>query len=366
MLLFRSVIQIYIHMQQSYQHYALDANGELVDIHKTVGRDDEMFFCPHCHKEMITKRGKIRQWHFAHKTEKCSYDQYLHSIAELMIMDWFNKRPSIMLGMKTKKRCSLYESCPLYSEEECQTKTTISHDLKKFYSKCIKEQEYKGFRADLLCESEDHPSAPIFIEIFVTHECTEEKIKSGVRIIEFKIGSEEDIQNIVESSVIRESDMVRLYNFKREIVDVDKIERRIQKFILFPSLKTYVDRENYTCKNYNRIRKGIYEISMPYIEDIPYFLFFGGLYMVGKSKAHVDGYYAKDCQLCYWQEVDSMDMEFCKLYKKCGNPKYCRDNDAASCSMFRECKVAIDDAVKALENEMEDGRVDIWKKDSRE
>lgn len=59
------------------QHFALDANGNIIDINETKDIDDKQYFCPHCHNEMIAKRGDIRQWHFAHKTDKCSYDKYL-------------------------------------------------------------------------------------------------------------------------------------------------------------------------------------------------------------------------------------------------------------------------------------------------
>lgn len=37
--------------------------------------------------------------------------------------------------------------------------------------------------------------------------------------------------------------------------------------------------------------------------------------------------------------------KFCKLYKKCGNPKYCNDNDVSKCSMFRENTQMINDAI---------------------
>lgn len=37
--------------------------------------------------------------------------------------------------------------------------------------------------------------------------------------------------------------------------------------------------------------------------------------------------------------------KFCKLYKKCGNPKYCNDNDVSKCSMFRENTQVINDAI---------------------
>lgn len=321
-----------------YQHFALDINGCLVNIQHTVNRDGEKFLCPHCHKEMITKRGSIRQWHFAHKTDKCSYDSYLHSVAELMIMDWFNKHSSIILEMNINEKCSIHESCNFYSKEDCQRKTTVKYDLKKYYSKCTKEKGYEGFIADLLCENSKSPANPIFIEIFVTHECSQEKINSGIRIIEFEIHSEEDIINIINSTLIKECNMVRLFNFKRKVFLTDNIVRLFQKYILFPSLKSYVDRENYTCKNYNHIRKGIYEISLPYNGSIPYFVNCGGFYMAGKAKAWNDGYLKKDCQLCKWQALDFMDNFFCKLYKKCGNPKYCNENEASSCSMFREDK----------------------------
>lgn len=77
---------------QKYQHFALDANNNIIDIHSADKVCEKRYFCPHCHNEMIAKRGNVRQWHFAHKTEKCSYDKYLHSIAEKMIMDWFNPK----------------------------------------------------------------------------------------------------------------------------------------------------------------------------------------------------------------------------------------------------------------------------------
>ena len=56
---------------QKYQHFALDANNNIIDIHSADKVCGKRYFCPHCHNEMIAKRGNVRQWHFAHKTEKC-------------------------------------------------------------------------------------------------------------------------------------------------------------------------------------------------------------------------------------------------------------------------------------------------------
>ena len=63
--------------------------NNIVDIKNTV--DNNKYFCPSCNTEMILKRGQIRQWHFAHKTDKCSYDKYLHSIATRIFI-YHNKK----------------------------------------------------------------------------------------------------------------------------------------------------------------------------------------------------------------------------------------------------------------------------------
>ena len=97
-----------------YQHFALDKNANIINIHDTDTTGKQQYFCPYCRAEMITKRGNIRQWHFAHKTDKCSYDNYLHSIAEKMIMDWFNRQETIMLVMKTQEKCNKYGNCIFY------------------------------------------------------------------------------------------------------------------------------------------------------------------------------------------------------------------------------------------------------------
>lgn len=347
---------------QRYQHFALDINNSIIDIQETPGLNNQQFFCPHCHNEMIPKRGNIRQWHFAHKSDKCSYDKYLHSIAELMIMDWFNNNESIILSLDNYEKCDRYDSCVFYDKENCRETIKSQYDLKKYYSKCIKEHRHGSFIADLYCESNTNPNSPIFIEIFVTHECNQEKKSSGIRIIELTIQSEDDIRDIVSSTQLIESEKVRLYNFKRKEFLVNKFKKPFQKYILYHNLKNYVDTD-ISCKDYNEHRKGIYEISMPYDDCIPYFFTCGGIYVAGKVKAHLEGYLKRDCQICKWQAETINGELFCKLYKKCGNPKLCRDNDAIKCSMFREDRFIINAAVLEFEELLKDGHIDIWKKD---
>ncbi len=271
-------------------------------------------------------------------------------------MDWFSQKESIFLEMNAYQKCNQYDSCIFRKDKFCTDKTTIQHNMKEYYSRCTQERGYDGFIADLLCESEKRTSSPIFIEIFVTHECSQEKKQSGIRIIELHIQSEKDILHIINSTKIVEGNMVKLYNFKRKIFKKDDFTQPFQKYMLYPTLKSFVDMDGYTCKNYNQSHRGIYEISIPYDNCI-----FCGLYIVGKVKAYQDGYLNKDCQICKWKSTDWDGNDFCKLYKKCGNPKYCRDNDAPKCSMFRENREMIQYVISHFNDYIKENPVYVWK-----
>ena len=345
----------------SHQHFASTADNHIIHI-KDVIPSSARYFCPYCRQEMIARRGNIREWHFAHKAERCSYDNYLHTIAEQMIMEWFNTEDHIFLSMNKDERCDKYGHCIFRNEDTCTRKKQECFDLKNYYTICVPEHSYEGFIADLYCENKDGQS-PIFIEIYVTHECSHEKKNSGIRIIELHIQSEDDILKIIKENTLHEGANVQLYNFRRKGILTGDFAQPFQKFILYHTLKSYVDRANTTCRNYGHCRKGIYEISMPYDDCMPPFLVRGGLYVVGKAIAYKDGYLKKDCDLCWWQKEDMSGDKFCMLYKKCGNPKYCKDNDAGKCSMFKENVQLVRAAVSEFHEYQDSAPVDIWKTD---
>lgn len=88
---------------------------------------------------------------------------------------------------------------PCKEETTCLIKKKISDlkcnkcyvkevDLKQEYDTCKEEIEYKGFVGDIvLSDSKNPDKEPLFIEIDYTHPCDEDKIASGIRIIEFKV-----------------------------------------------------------------------------------------------------------------------------------------------------------------------------------
>lgn len=354
--------------QKELQHFALDEAGNIIDIKdvdtKETGKKVEQhFFCPSCHQEMFPKQGKVRRHHFSHKANSdCPHDGYLHALAERLIMDWFNKQDTVNLVMNTTKVCESINTCK-FSNSLCKRTEQKEFYLKEYYDSCTRERTYKGFRADLFCKCKNNSDNPIFIEIFVTHECEEEKKNSGIRIIEIKIETEEDILNIIKSNKLTEGENIKLYNFKRNEIPCNDISIQVSKYILFSSQKSWVDYEC-TCKDYDKTRRGIFEISiLSGSPDLPIFFKYGGFYRLCKFKAFFEGYLKKDCLLCLWQRTDSCCENFCMLYKKCGNQKYCKDNDPQSCPMFKLDKKEISQMKEDTKDIFEKlCFADIWKK----
>lgn len=195
--------------------YAQDESGKMVNIKVAKGQDSK-FFCPHCKDEMIRKCGPKREWHFAHKNAKCQYDQYLHTLAEIKIQEWWNSSEEIKIELEQSLVCPKKDECKYKGNHSCLKTEAKTYNLKDWFSNCKREKEFitkddKKFIPDLLCPNKHDPDKPLFLEICVTHPCTQEKIKSRIRIIEFVIKSEKDLDAII-GQTIKKSDKINLYN----------------------------------------------------------------------------------------------------------------------------------------------------------
>lgn len=192
-------------MDTLFYSYAKDNKSNLVSINNAIKGGE--YFCINCGARLITKMGKIRRPHFAHKvnSKHCSYETYLHKLAKYMIANRFNNSDHFYIYLQSKRMCSI-EKCPINYREPCTWNFNQKFDLKEFYNKCDIEIKYNGFIADLLLYNSNIPQRePIFIEIWVTHKSSDEKINSGNRIIEIKIYDETDINNIVNSLQLSET-----------------------------------------------------------------------------------------------------------------------------------------------------------------
>ena len=115
-------------------------------------------FCFGCHREMVIRRGPVRQWHFAHKAGfvQCEKDKTLHEAAKAFICLGF--RRALATGGEYRvgypcKRC----------------KTPISHNVTSGGARIASEKMVvKGTRSDLVVFRPDG-SPRVIIEIVVTH-----------------------------------------------------------------------------------------------------------------------------------------------------------------------------------------------------
>lgn len=289
-------------------HYALSKEGVLTHIKdaKAIGGD---FFCPHCKRRMIKKCGQIRQWHFAHDKnaaneiqEQCTYETYLHSYAKMRLEQWFNDSDSIFIRYNTRFICNEFNACKLKYKNttDCSIVKEDTIDIKKLLNKCEVEKsiiiDKQVFRPDLIWYNDKKKIEDgIFIEVKVTHGCTEAKKNSSARIIEFEIESEEDVDKII-SNEISENNYTHFYGFKIKTSN-KKIEtpinQNLYKFILLKDGKGLV--RKISCHDYlTREKESCIELTITPDSDVnkPDF------YKCGYYLALINNIQYKNCKFC--------------------------------------------------------------------
>lgn len=239
--------------------YALDETKTRL-VHINDARQGEKYFCPNskCDERLIIKDGGYKRKHFSHvkNGDKCSYDNYLHTLAEKRIVEWFNSAEKIILLLDVDIYCFNYNKCD-WGNENCSHIEKRPFDLKQYYN-CIEiEKKEDGFIWDLWLTNKENRYSPMAIEIFVTHKCEDEKLKSGYKIIEIKLENEEQLDMLIKSNELLESESISIYNFVPKPQFGNENHLRIlakEKFVewfnsvdkIILELKT-----NVYCSNYN-------------------------------------------------------------------------------------------------------------------
>ncbi len=163
--------------------------------------EEEMLFIPRKHKNGVTKFFRHKPGYFPDSKDK---DRYLHNYAELRIKQRFDeslKSGEFPVQYYVVEKCPQSSSCKLKSILKCkgEPKPVLKTlNLRKRYDTCGIEKGADKYIADLLLtNSQDDSIKPMFLEVFVTHKCTAEKIASGYPIIEIKINQKEDADNAI-------------------------------------------------------------------------------------------------------------------------------------------------------------------------
>ena len=340
-------------------HSAFDENGNVVDIDtiKPEERHSHSYTCIACGAELIPRLGHERAKHFAHKvdSEHCSSETYLHKLAKLKLKQKFDRDSEFCVQYYRDVKCSDKGICSFYCEASCHKKVLKCVDLKKHYDTCEEEKPVDGFVADLLLTKSDVPKRPpVLLEINVTHESSDAKKRSGKRIIEIGITSEDDIHRLLDGPITelngddhswgrRKHTMksIEFYGFKRFLFETEPLnERQVSKFYLLKNGKPYVNQldDIRHCRE-SRIKddeRAIFEVSID--SDI---FARPSLYDYGYLLARENGIQVKTCQFCKYHKdgyITGMGSSpiFCCLHKKYGTPENPESRYAKNCEYYRE------------------------------
>ena len=295
-------------------HNAKDMDDRIVHINDvTKENKSNHYYCIGCGGEMSAVLGDKREHHFRHKEAHCSWESYLHKLGKLRLKQLFDTQESFKIKYIAEYHCEKADDCKLAYDNKCKRFDFNEVDLKRYFDTCEEEVTYKGFRADLMLSSKEHPERkPIFLEISVTHDCEPQKIASGIRIIELKITNENDVWRPINERKCClgtenaeqfpyqgvELPPIRFYNFKRHLERTTPLDRFWIEKDKDGILRGYVEKGNLSCRDIDTNHKehSIYEITAPSEEIIKNkvldFSFFGFL------EAIWAGVKIKHCQFC--------------------------------------------------------------------
>lgn len=299
-------------------------------------RASMQFSCLGCGKEMVAVLGKSKEHHFRHKeVGDCNSETYLHRLGKRVLKNKFDTQPKFLVKYYVQNECQKFEQCKLRERhhwQDCNSVVLKTVNLKEFYDICEEEIYHKGFKADLKLSHSEYPDRnPVFLEVSVSHDCTPEKIDSGIRIIEIKINHENDAYGkVVENKggLAPESPMVyatsyfggvnqqpppspiKFYNFKRkDCCPTHNFSKfyltRNDDGIYRAAWKTQTD--TCQCTDFGHEENACFEVTIS--EDKIPKKQYGRLYLLGLALAHKRGLGVKSCTLCinYRRCITSLD-----------------------------------------------------------
>lgn len=272
--------------------YAVDENDNLVDIKTLTEKDRKNFSCVGCNATVRPVLGDVVGHHFRHKADAdCNGETYLHRLGKKVFEETYrhcledHKPFEIAFNQyKTCSYCSQQGPCSVGSFD------TVRYDLVPLFKDVVIEKGDDSFIPDITLR---HSSGePLYIEIAVSHQCSDEKLRSGKRIIEITLRHEDDVA-VIRSRLLREEDeRVFLFNFKHnirgdfssqceKIVDVlivDTFGKCATKSMTWVSYEQMQKVEGlYTC----RLERNIHR---PFLKAV--------------EQAHLDGANPKNCSIC--------------------------------------------------------------------
>ncbi|MEE3485262.1 MAG: competence protein CoiA family protein [Bacteroidales bacterium] len=316
---------------------AYDENGNLIDIKDVLKeeRDKHTYYCITCGEQLLPRLGDERARHFYHKKDTiCDGESYLHKLAKLRLKEKFDKSQHFYISYRANYICN-NEHCKLRNDSCIESIDNYQIDLKEYYDKATIESPIKEFIADvLLTNSKDSKIPPILLEIRVTHACEQEKLDSKLKIIEFHVKKESDINILINQNLFKESFQslkggnIFFYSFNRDIKK--RLISEVNRYILNKNKL-----EGYFCKipcdkaNFKLRSSSILELNVVNKKnycnlerDILYWLF--------KYER------IRRCRICKYYFSTGFELHpKCRLDQKYGTPTYPKMDYAEGCRFFK-------------------------------
>lgn len=207
-----SVCRDRMHLREPRYLFGLDEAENL--IHVKDASAGKLYSCPGCSSRLIPHKNGHRQQHFKHfHADACNGETYLHALSKWTFLNWYRKRVSeknpVLLELPRTIQCTRYSNV---FKMVCATTEVAQFNLVQYFDEAILEHGHDRFRPDILLRNSSSKEV-LFVEIAVTHPCEQDKIDSGIRIIEFHIQSEEDLETLISSPFLINQSNIRRYNF---------------------------------------------------------------------------------------------------------------------------------------------------------
>jgi hypothetical protein len=222
--------------------YGFNSQGEIQDVTLLEKADVSAvgpFSCIGCGATLVAKLGQKNIKHFAHASTSsagCGKETYLHLLGKYVFIETYKqclqqKKPFI-LALETAYECNHFEKFLGYS---CRYNHIDEYDLTKYFDELAEEVWHDGFRPDVLLQS-SKSSEVVFVEIAVSHQSSDDKLKSGKRIIEYLLDSEDDVFRLRGQRLDETTHGVRLVNFQPKPIRGNlcngKCEHRFDYFVV--------------------------------------------------------------------------------------------------------------------------------------
>lgn len=321
--------------------YAYDESGELVSINDYTKEESKQhtFRCVGCGNLLLPRAigNNSRRAHFYHKElVECSGETYVHKLAKKLLKQKFDNSEKFLVAYPVTISCN-NKDCRLRNYHCHRAYESKTIDLKKYYDTCTEEAGINRFVADLLLtNSKNTEIAPVLLEVCVSHACGEDKLASGLKIIELKVKKEKDVIDMVGLDALEELTYplkkekdVKFISFKRELEE--PLVSEVTRYIFNPSVceNGYITMTD--CRKADRklLNDSFCELNMVNTKNNMEPSEWNALEWMSKNKN------LRRCTLCKFYYATMYEQSaICRLSNKYGKPKYPKMTDAETCRSY--------------------------------